>query len=477
MMSRASPIAIGVSLAALLLAGCGTLEPKYNRPALPTPDAFLHADAGGDAATPVADLEWRSFFTDPKLQQIIALGLENNRDLRVAIANIEATRAQYRIQRAVLLPTVSGTLSAAYGREQLNQPGIGTIAFDEHQYTASVGVNGYELDLFGKVRSLSKAALEQYLSTAEARRAAQISIISQLATDYLTLGADKALLTTAQNTLASSQASLDLAQERFHAGVASELDVNQAQSLVGQSRADVAAATSTVDQDKNALDLIAGASVPDSLLPDGISDPPPMQTDLPAGLPSQVLLARPDVLEAEHQLRSNNAKIGAARAAFFPSITLTGSGGVTSPALSSLFSGSSGIWSFAPQVNIPIFAGGAQHANLDYARAEQKVAVAQYEKAIQSAFRDVANALARRATVDDQVAADEAQVRAAASALRLSQARYERGSDTYLNVLIAQRTLYAAQQALISVRLVKATNLVSLYAALGGGGLVANPRS
>lgn len=469
-----------ISLAALLVSGC-TLEPTYNRPALPTPAAFPQSAAGGlevngsGATAPVASIGWKDFFLDPKLRAVVELALANNRDLRVALANIQAARAQYHVQRAALLPTIDATAGAVYGRQAISSiggqgaTGQSATGYNEHQYTVSVGFNAYELDLFGRIRSLSKAALEQYLATEEARRASQITIISEVASDYITLAADKATLKAAQDTLTSSQASLKVAQGRFDNGVDSELDVRQAETLVDQTQADVANDTTTVAQDKNALDLVVGSPTPDDLLPANLDGTVSVLTDLPPGLPSDVLLVRPDVLQAEHQLKAQNAQIGAARAAFFPSISLTGSGGYTSSALSTLFKGASGVWSFAPQVSLPLFAGGANVANLDYAKAEKNVYVAQYEKAIQTAFQDVANALARRATIGDQLSAEEAQVAAAAASLRLSDARYQQGADTYLNVLIAQRTLYAAQQSLIAARLIRSTNLITLYAALGGG--------
>jgi multidrug efflux system outer membrane protein len=461
-------------LAAALLAGC-TLEPTYRRPALPTPDAFPQstANSAGASTTPPATLAWRAFILDPKLQATVDLALANNRDLRVAVANIEAARAQYGVQRAALLPTINGGLGADIAREPASAAGIVTPGepnhFNIHEYTANVGVSGYELDLFGKARSLSKAALEQYFATEEARRASQITIIAETANDWLTLAADKATLKAAQDTLTSSRASLDIAQKRFDHGVASALDVRQAQTLVEQTRSDVANDATIVAQDKNALNLVVGASVPEALLPDDLGGQVMTLTDLPAGVPSDVLLNRPDVLQAEDALKAQNAQIGAARAAFFPSITLTASGGGESPSLSTLFKGTSGAWSFTPQINLPIFAGGANIANLNYAKAERKVTVAQYEKAIQTAFSDVANALARRATIGEQLSANEAAVAAAADSLKLSEARYERGADTYLNVLVAQRTLYSTQESLIAARLTRATNLVTLYTALGGG--------
>jgi multidrug efflux system outer membrane protein len=467
------PVAV-LTLVATLLSGCATLEPAYHRPVLPTPKAFPEA-AGAPASSAAASVNWRQFFLDPKLRSVVDLALKNNRDLRVAIANIEAARAQYRVQRAQLLPTINASAGVTYGRESTASFGAVTPGepadISEHQFTTSLGASSYEVDLFGKVRSLSKSAREQYLATEAARRATQISLIAEVANDYLTLAADKALLKAAQDTLVSARASLDITQKRFDHGVASELDVRQAQTVVAQARADVANAVTLAAQAKNALDLVVGAPAPETLLPGDQDDQIALLTDLPAGLPSDVLLSRPDVVEAEHQLKAANAKIGAARAAFFPQVTLTASGGTTSGAVSSLFSGPAAIWSFAPQVTLPIFAGGANRASLDYAKAEQRVAVAQYEKAIQSAFRDVADALARRATIDEQLSAQQANVTASADSLRLSQARYDRGGDTYLNLLIAQRTLYAAQQSLISARQTRASNLVTLYTALGGGGL------
>jgi multidrug efflux system outer membrane protein len=460
-----------------VLGGCATLEPAYRRPASPTPAAFPQAvaaaspSAAGQTAPgqTAAAISYQRFFIDPNLRSVIALALANNRDLRVAVANIEASRAQYRVQRANLLPTINASANAVYGRAQTETATGAVEPYNEHQYTVGLGASSYEVDLFGRVRSLTKAALETYLATEEARRASQISIISEAATDYLTLAADEAILKTAKDTQTSGAASLEVTQKRFENGVASQLDVRQAQTIVEEARADVAADATLVAQDKNALDLVVGAVVPEALLPRPMDDQVMVMTDLPAGLPSEVLLSRPDVLEAEHQLKSENAQIGAARAAFFPAITLTGSGGASSASLSTLFKGASGIWSFEPQITLPIFAGGANRANLDYAKAERKVYLAQYEKAIQSAFRDVADALARRATIGEQIDADEADVAAAADSLKLSQARYDRGSDTYLNVLTAQRTLFAAQQALDSARLVRSTNLVTLYQALGGG--------
>jgi multidrug efflux system outer membrane protein len=460
-------------LAAAALAGCGTLEPDYDRPPSPSPAVFPTGPAysGSPAIAPIraADIGWRDFFTDPKLVSVIAAALDNNRDLRVAIANIAAARAEYRVQRADLLPTVNASGGASYGRDYVGSiPGSPPYE-TAHSFTTSVGVTSYELDFFGRVRSLSHAALETYLATEEARRTTQISLVAEVATDYLTLNADQAQLKESRDTLGSSQESLNIAQARLRAGEASQLDVSEAQTLVEQARADMARTTTTIATDRNALDLVVGAPVSLDLLPPGDMDQAMAIQTLPVALDSSVLLTRPDVLEAEHTLKAANAQIGAARAAFFPVISLTSSGGTTSAAFAQLFKGASAVWSFAPSISIPIFDGGANQANLDYDKAERVADVAKYEKAIQTAFSEVANALARRGTIGEQVSADQGLVDAASVSLRLSRARYDRGADTYLNVLIAERTLYAAQQTLITVFLTRSTNLVTLYKTLGGG--------
>ena len=475
-MTKSALTAVAASVIGALLTGCGTLEPNYDRPASPTPVAF---PTGPAYPMPIAgtksasDIGWRNFFTDSKLSAVIALALDNNRDLRAAIANIEAARAQYHVQRSDLFPTINASAGATYGRDFLGSTGAvtpGTPSYvTAHQFSTSVGVTSYEIDLFGRIRSLSHAALEQYLETEEARRSTQISLIAEVATDYLTLAADGAQLAESRETLTSSQASLDVTQSRLDAGVASLLDVSQAQTLVQQARADVARNITAVATDRNALNLVVGASVGGELLPAAADDRVTTMTDLPVGLDSSVLLLRPDVLEAEHTLRSANAEIGAARAAFFPTITLTSSGGTSSSTFAQLFKGAAGVWSFAPNISIPIFDGGKNQANLDYDKAERDADIAKYEKAIQTAFSEVANALARRGTIGEEIAADQALVDAADVSERLASARYERGADTYLNVLDARRTLYSAQQTLISARLTRSTNLVTLYKTLGGG--------
>ena len=475
---------------AALLAGC-TLAPRYERPAPPVPAAFPQGGAYG-AAEPVRtaapELAWRDFFTDSKLRQVIQLALDNNRDLRVAILNIAEAHAQYRIQRSAELPHVGANFDPTYEHLPASvlgvesgvsatpaTGGVGAAVANSnqsvtiHYFEGTLGVSNYELDLWGRVRSLSRQALEQYLSTVEARRAEQISLISQVAADYVSYAADLERLKVAQDTVKADQTSLDLTQARFQGGVASQLDVRQAQSALEQARAGVTTYTTTLAQDVNALTLLVGAKVSANLLPSPLQDDFVTLADLPAGVGSQVLLGRPDVMEAEHTLKGYNANIGAARANFFPTIELTGGGGSTSVSLGSLFGAGSGAWTFMPTVTLPIFDYGQNAANLRYAKVERDVAVAQYEKAIQTAFREVADQLAQRGQIADLVSANAREVDAVSGSRSLSQARYQRGSDTYLNLLTAQVTLYSAQQNLITAKLTRATNLISLYQVLGGG--------
>jgi len=470
-MTRLRPRLLPVGLV-LALAACN-LAPPYERPALPVTQTW--PAQGGPGAVPPApspvsggDLAWRDVFLDPRLQGVIDLALRENRDLRIAVGNIAKARGQYGVQRAELFPSLSANSGLARSRTPASISGVGA-AVDATEYSANVGVAAYEVDLFGRVRNLNEAALQSFFAAEENRRAAQISLIAEVATDYLTLAADQDQLALARTTAATRDESLRITRSRFAAGAASELDVNQVETLAEQAHADAATATAQVDQDLDALRLVVGADVPAELLPAGALPSIQLRQDLPAGLPSEVLTRRPDVLAAEHTLEGQNANIGAARAAFFPRITLTGAAGVASADLGSLFAPGSGAWSFAPQVSLPIFDGGANRANLASARASRDIAVAQYEKAIQVAFRDVAVALAVQATIADRVASQERLVAAADSARRLSQARYDRGVDSYLTLLDAQRTLYAAQQALIATRLAAAANRVSLYSALGGG--------
>ncbi|MBO9830201.1 AdeC/AdeK/OprM family multidrug efflux complex outer membrane factor [Xanthomonas sp. A2111] len=467
-----APLAVLVCAA---LGGC-SLMPAYERPAAPVPAQFDGTAGATPAASAdsvaVADVGWRAVFTDPKLQQVIALALDNNRDLRVAALNIDQAWAQYRVQRADLAPGVDLGGSGTGSRTPADLSGTGKplVAHSDH---VTLGTSAYELDLFGRVRSLKEQALQQYLATTEAQRSTHISLIAQVATSYLTLAADQDLLRLAQDTLTSQSETYRLQQRSFELGAASALTLRQAQSTVESARVDVERYTAQVAQDRNALRLLVGTEVPTELmptsLPDSASADAGVLATIPAGLPSELLQRRPDILQAEHTLQAANANIGAARAAFYPSISLTASAGSASAGLSGLFKGGSGSWSFAPSISLPIFDAGRNRANLDVAKVQREIDVANYEKAIQTAFREVSDALAERSTLGRQLQAQQALVEASADSYRLAQARFERGVDSYLGALDAQRTLYGAKQTLITTRLSRFTNLVTFYKALGGG--------
>lgn len=453
-----------------LLGGCN-LMPAYQQPALPVPAKFS-GDHSTASAAPVADLGWREVFTDPALRHVIELALANNRDLRVAVLNIEKARATYRVEDAALFPTVKASGSGSASRTPADQSQTGR-ALTSHSYSATLGFSAYELDLFGRVRSLSSQALEQFFSTVESRRSTQISLVAEVATDYLTLASDQDLLKLAQGTLASQSSTYALQQRTFELGSSSALTLSQAQTSVETARVDVEKYTSQVAQDINALVLVVGTDIPDDLLPTALparstAEASPLAS-IPPGLSSDLLQRRPDILKAERDLKAANAYIGAARAAFYPSITLTGSAGTSSASLSNLFKGGSGTWSFAPQVSLPLFDAGTNKANLASAEADRDIYLADYEKAIQTAFREVSDALAQRNTLGRQLDAQQALVDATSRSYRLSQARFKQGVDSYLDVLDSQRSLYTAQQDLISTRLSRFTNLVTFYKTLGGG--------
>ena len=446
---------------AVTLSAC-TMAPRYERPALPVPDQFPTAAAaqGQSAET----LPWRQVFLDPRLQGVIDQALTNNRDLRVAVLNVERARSQYRIQRASLFPAVDGTVAGVRG----NTTSVDTAGnpVTTEVYTASLGAS-WELDLFGRVRSLNQAALQNYFAVAENRKAAQISLISAVASAWMNLAADQDQLRLSAETLRLREESLNLTQKRFDLGSTDQMTLRQSQVLTEQARADVAALTATVQQDRNALRLLVGDDIAPDRLPDSFPDHA-ILADLPAGQPSDILLKRPDVMASEYSLKAANADIGAARAAFFPRISLTASVGKASTDLGNLFDGTDS-WTFSPSISVPIFAGGANIANLAASKTSRDIALAQYEGAIQSAFRDVADQLATRSTIDDRLAAQTNVVAAAADSHNLAQARFDRGIDSRLTLTDAERTLYGAQQQLIAVRLVRSLNLINLYAALGGG--------
>ena len=461
---------------AAFLTGC-SLMPVYQQPAAPVPQAFVGVIGGTSSSVsastaPVAEIGWRNVFTDASLQRVIELSLANNRDLRVAALNIEKARAQYRVQDAALFPSVNASGGGSGSRTPADLSGTGQ-AMVSHSYSATLGFSAYELDLFGRVRSLNAQALEQFFATAEARRSTQISLVAEVATAYLTMAADQDLLKLAQDTLASQSHTYQLNQRSYALGVASALTLRQAQTSVDTARVDVERYTAQVAQDRNALVLLVGTDLPAELLPkalpDGATAAASPLASIPPGLPSDLLQRRPDILQAERTLKAANANIGAARAAFYPRISLTASAGSASASLSDVFNGGSGSWSFAPQVSLPIFDGGANQANLVIAKTERDIDVAQYEKAIQTAFREVSDALAQRSTLGRQLEAQQSLVDATSDSYRLSSERFKRGVDSYLSVLDSQRSLYTAQQNLISTRLSRFTNLVTFYKTLGGG--------
>jgi NodT family efflux transporter outer membrane factor (OMF) lipoprotein len=444
-------------VAALLLAGCSMI-PKYERPAPPVPGTFPYPSA--QQGTPAADLGWQQFFADTRLRSLIATALRNNRDLRVAVLNIAQARAQYDIRNADRFPTVGAGASATRAPN--------TQGEQANTFVANLAFSSWELDFFGRIASLSQAALAQYLATEEGRKAAQVTLVASVANTWLNLAADEELLALTRQTLATREESLRLTRLRFENGASSELDFRQAQSLTETARATLAQLQRQRATDLNALGLLLGEAVPPDyrvdITTEGLELP-----DVPAGLPSDVLVRRPDVRQAEQQLIAANANIGAARAAFFPRITLTAGIGTASPDLSGLFSGGSWGYTVAPALLQPIFDAGRNSANLRSAEVGRDIAVAQYERAIQQAFRDVADALAGRATYGEQVRAQSQVVEAESVRYRLARLRYDNGVASYLDLLDAQRSLFAAQQALVQARLARLQNQVQLYRSLGGG--------
>jgi len=462
---RSKTLILGLS--ALLLGGC-TLMPKYHRPESPVP-ATLPASAAtraGSPTTPLAtDLGWREFFTDTRLRSVIELALANNRDLQIAALNVDKVRAAYRIQRASLLPSLAASAGADNYRvpDQMSDNGPYEVA----QYSIQGSVS-WEIDLFGRLRSLRKKALNQYFATDQARAATQMSLVAAVAEGYLALAADQENLRLSQATLDAQRASYDLIRQSRDAGVASDLTLRQSQSQVEAARVNVAQYTGLVAIDQNALNVLAGIPVPADLLPTGL-DAVGEVKDVSAGLTSEILLRRPDILAAEYQLKGANASIGAARAAFFPRISLTAAAGIIAPDVSTIFDAGSGAWSFKPQVVQPIFAGGSLVAGLKVAKVDRQIAVAQYEKAIQVAFREVSDALVRRATLVEQLDAQQALVNALDESYRLADARYKEGVDNYLGVLVSQRSLFDAQRGLVATRLARRANQIALFKVLGGG--------
>jgi multidrug efflux system outer membrane protein len=461
-----------IVLFVLALAGC-TLAPKYHRPPAaispiwpPVPEES--ESRTNAAAVPAADIGWREFFRDPRLQRLVELALTNNPDLRVAVLNVEQSRAQYRIQRAALFPEIDATGSGMRQRLPGDLSGTGK-PLTSSQYSLSLGTTSYELDLFGRVRSLKAAALENYFATVEARRSAQIALVAEVGNAYLLERAVTEQLAVARQTFTAIQASYELTKRSYEAGVVSELDLRTAEGQTQTARSDVAGYEQQLAEAEHNLVFLVGRPLPEDLTPLQPLNSPDYLSDVPAGLPSDLLQRRPDILEAEHQLKAANANIGAARAAFFPTVTLTASAGTASSQFANLFAPGSGTWLFSPQITLPIFTAGRNLANLDVAKIGKLIEVANYEKAIQTAFREVSDDLAARATAEVQIDAGETLVNAEQRRYELAEARFRQGVDSYLNVLSAQQDLYKAQENLIQFQFSRLSNLINLYQALGGG--------
>lgn len=458
-----------IAAGAVLLGGC-TLAPDYERPASPVADAWpqsLGDPAQGQGAY-ASDIQWQNFYKDPRLQGLIALALDNNRDLRTALLNVELVRAQYGIQRSALLPTLGagGSWTRQRTPADLSPSGSSVTA---NRFDLSVGVVSYEVDLFGRVRSLSEQALQNYLASEEVGKSARIALIAEVAQQYLVSLALEEQLELSRQTLKLVENSLELVNNRYELGNATLLDLRTAQSQVESARGSVALFEESHALARNALVLLVGTALPADLPPAQSLQNTQLLTDVQPWLPSDLLIRRPDIIAAEHRLLAANANIGAARAAFFPSIYITASGGTASAQLSDLFSAGSGVWQFAPTISVPIFTGGRNMANLDAAWVSERIEVAQYEKAIQTAFREVADALAVRHWIGDRLDAHTKLVVAQQERFDLASERYERGVDSYLEVLTAQQDLFRAQQQLIEVGQQRLGNLVTLYKVMGGG--------
>ena len=468
-------VKIATPLLLALLTSC-SLIPSYQRPALPVSSQYpVGADATNTPTAEMAawDIGWRNFFADPALQGLIALSLANNRNLRVSTLDVSQAQAQYRVDRASLFPAIDATA----GEDAYHTP-KGIISgnanpINYREYSLGVGAVSWELDLFGKIRSQAKAAQETYLSDADTALSVKIALVSEVASAYYTWLADRQALKISQDTAAAQEHSLQLTQLAATKGIYTAMDVAEAQTTVDTAQANVAMYTRQVAMDMDELVLLAGASIPPALQQqmNAVSglDASPKLPDVPAGLPSDLLQRRPDIRAAEHQLLAANANIGAARAAFFPSVTLTASGQTASPGLSSLFGMGSGAWLFEPTVSVPIFAAGSNFANLDIAKLEKRIEIADYEKTIQSAFHDVSDALNARGTYVAQVQAEQNLVDADSRYYQLADMRFEAGIDNYLGVLVAENSLLIARLNLVSLQLAAQQNSITLYMALGGG--------
>ena len=458
---------LAAALVVTFLSGC-SLMPTYERPDAPVPAGWQQSGTGDARLPAAADIGWQQYFADARLRELIGLALQNNRDLRVAALNIEAARAQYGVVRADQLPTVGAGASMTRSRTAADASPSGREMLG-NIYSANLASTGFELDFFGRVRSMSTAALNQYLATQEARDAAQISLIAEVAKAYVAQRTADEAMRISKMALDSREKTYRLAKLRFNAGVISAIDLRQNETLIESAHADYAAQTRLREQAGNALALLIGQPVPANLPPAQPLGKQVAVNALPVGMSSDVLLRRPDIRQSEYQLQAANANIGAARAAFFPRISLTGSFGSVSRELDGLFTGPNMAWSFMPQISLPIFDFGRNQSNLDLANARKNIAVAQYEKSIQGAFREVADQLAARRTLADQLAAQERGYQAERERLRLVQMRYDNGISSSLDLLDAQRQSYALEQALLLTRQAAMNNRIDLYKVLGGG--------
>ncbi len=451
---------------AFALSGCQIL-PFFEKPSAPVPEAFPAAAA--DNAAPAVNVGWRAFFQNPELQETIATALANNRDLKTSALRIEEARAVFGIQRADQLPTVNTTGGVTAQRQLL----AGTMR-ETTTYQVGVGMTAFELDFFGRVKNLSDAALSQFFATEEARRALQIALVGEVAKAWLNERALAEQVLLAERTYKGRESSYELVKKRFDAGISNALELRQSETLVQSARVAALALKRQHALAVNALTLLTGSG---SKLPAQTAtlSAQAITADIAAGLPSQLLENRPDIRASEQRLRASQANIAAARAAFFPRISLTTGIGLASTDLANLFEGSARTWSFAPAVSLPIFDNGRNEANLDLAKVRANIAVADYEKTIQVAFREVADALDARATLATEITAQQAVRDAQAARLQLAQARYQNGVANYLDVLDAERELFNAEQQLLQTRLLKLTNAVDLYRALGGGLYETNP--
>ncbi|MFF7397735.1 efflux transporter outer membrane subunit [Achromobacter sp. NPDC008082] len=486
MMQMNFPRSLGALILTAALAGC-SMAPVYQRPDAPIPTQFGQPDAVAPsaaaasaaaataaAASAAGTLDWQQFVTDEPLRQLVTLALDNNRDLRQAVLNIEAARAQYRIERADRLPGINaqGTGTRQRVPGDLNSTGSAGV---QSSYQAGIGLTSFEIDLFGRVRSLSDAALQEYFATEETAHSTRISLVAEVIQAYLTRDSALRRMLVTEQTLASREASLELIVKRRQAGTATALDYQEALGLTEQARAERERMDREVRQAGNALGLLVGVNDLSPYLPKQLAATPVLVQEIAAGAPSELLERRPDILAAEHQLQSRNASIGAARAAFFPSITLTGLFGSSSADLSNLFDGGQRAWSFTPQITLPIFSGGRNVANLDLATVRRDIAVAKYEQTIQTAFKEVADALAATDTLRREEASRRALAESSQEAMRLSEARYRGGVDSHLRYLDAQRSAFTDQLSYIDVSTQRQIALATLFKALGGGWTGAQP--